>query len=418
MSVSEHPVLRREREWGEAVEAVLGADADLVAVSRWIPDSRAYARDDRIAIIRFRDTAGRFTDGFEGAAKALDRLGRPVDHLVEGSWEALRLARIEGHSLEFLLPQLPGRERLRVLGRVGRELVRLHGQGVAHRDLRPDNVLLRPDGGVELVDFDRALIGTRPRTALADWIGLGPDGFSENAFWSLALFTLVPRSRSLGRRVRGLIRKPRGYVHEWAEPSSTVPDDVRLLAQAWSIAQLAGANAPGQGLAYYAFTHRGYHLPGERPWDLRWEAIRRVVDFEGKALLELGCNLGLLSCFAMLHGARSAVGIDRNAEILGGARLVADALGVSPELRQVDLSSAADWEASLRGADVVTALSVVHWLPDPERVLRFLGEHREVIYEGHDSLEVETERLRSVGFRDVDVVLESERGRFVLRGRQ
>lgn len=418
MSVSEHPVLRREREWGEAVRSVLGSDAELVAVSRWIPDSRAYASGDRIAIIRFRDTAGGSTGGFETAVEALGRLGRAVDHLVEDSWEALRLPRVEGHSLEFALPQLASRERLRVLGRVGRELIRIHGQGVAHRDLRPDNVVLRPDGGIELVDFDRALIGTRPRIALADWVGLAPDGFSENAFWSLVLFTLVPRSRSVGRRVRGLIRKPRSYVHDWADETSSVPDDVRSLAQAWSIAQLSGANAPGQGLAYYAFTHRGYHLPGERPWDLRWEAIRSAVDFEGKALLELGCNLGLLSSFSLLHGARSAVGVDRKADIVDAARLVAGALGVSPEFRQVDLMSASDWEAELRGADVVAALSVVHWLPDPGRVLRFLGEHREVIYEGHDPLDVETERLRSVGFREVEVVLESERGRFVLHGRK
>lgn len=418
MSTSEHPVLRREREWGEAVGAVLGPDAELIAVSRWIPDSRAYALGDRVAIIRFRDTVGGSTDGFETAVEALGRLGRPVEHVIEDSWEALRLARVEGHSLEFALPQLPSRERLRVLGRVGRELIRLHGRGVAHRDLRPDNVLLRPDGGVELVDFDRALIGTRPRTALADWVGLTPDGFSENAFWSLALFTLVPRSRSLGRRIRGLVRTPRSHVSDWADETSDVPDDVRTLARAWSIAQLSGANAPGQGLAYYAFTHRGYHLPGERPWDLRWDAIRRAVDFEGKELLELGCNLGLLSSFALLHGARSATGVDRKTDIVGAAGLVAGALGVSPEFRQVDLMSAADWESDLRGADLVAAMSIVHWLPDPDRVLRFLGEHREVIYEGHDSLDVESERLRSVGFREVEVVLENERGRFVLRGRK
>jgi len=418
MSVSAHPVLRREREWAEAVRALLGPDADLVAVSRWIPDSRAYANDDRIAIVRFRDTAGAASGGLETAAEALDRLHRPVDHVVEESWEALLMPRVEGNSLEFALTQLPTRERLRVLGRVRRELAHIHAQGVAHRDLRPDNVLLRPDGEVEIVDFDRALIGEPRRTALADWVGIGPGGFSENAFWSLALFTLVPRSRSLGRRVRGLVRKPRSYVHEWAEPASVVPDDVRLLARAWSIAQLSGANAPGQGLAYYAFTYRGHHLPGERPWDLRWEAIRRAVDFEGKALLELGCNMGLLSCYALLHGARSAVGIDRDSEIVEAARLVAQALGVQPELRQVDLSAAVEWEADLRGADIVTALSIVHWLPDPDRVLRFLGKHQEVIYEGHDPLDVEKKRLESVGFRKVEVVLESERGRFVLHGRR
>jgi hypothetical protein len=417
MSEREHPVLQREREWEEVAREVLGTDAELLAVSRWVPDSRAYAAGDRVAGIRFVGAAAGMKGGFAASAKALRAVDRPFEHRVESTWEALVVPRAEGSPLEFLLPQMTLGERVRVLRRVASELSRLHHEGVGHRDLRPDNVIVSPGGAVELVDFDRAVVGGPRSVAAADWLGVSDHGLTENAFWSLALFTLAPRTRSLGRRLRGLVRRPRSYVHDWAEGDAGVPDDVRLLARAWASAQLAGANAPGQGLAYYAFTYRGYHLPGERPWNLRWEAIRQSVSFDGKSVLELGCNLGLLSSFALLHGARSAIGIDRNERIVDAARLVAEALGVSPEFRRLDLTSPG-WEADLPRADVVTALSVVHWLPDPQRVLRFLGIHAEVIYEGHDSLEVETERLRSVGFAEVRVVLESERGRFVLHGRK
>jgi SAM-dependent methyltransferase len=417
MSEREHPVLRREHEWEQVAGEVLGGGAELLAVSRWVPDSRAYAAGDRVAVIRLVGADGGAKGSFAASAKALSALDRPFEQRVEPTWEALVVPRAEGSPLEFLLPQMPLGERVRVLRRVAAELSRLHHEGVAHRDLRPDNVIVRPDGTVDLVDFDRAVVGGRRSAAAADWLGASDHGLTENAFWSLALFTLAPRSRSLGRRLRGIVRRPRSYVHEWADGDAEVPDDVRLLARAWASAQFAGANAPGQGLAYYAFTYRGYHLPGERPWNLRWEAIRQSVGFEGKALLELGCNLGLLSSFALLHGARSAVGIDRNEQIVGAARLVAEALEVSPEFRRLDLTSS-DWEAGLPPADVVAALSVVHWLPDPDRVLRFLGRHAELIYEGHDSLEQETERLRSVGFAKVEVVLESERGRYVLHGRK
>ncbi len=411
MSTPGHPVLAREREWEQVASDVLGPGAELLAVSRWVADSRAYAAGDRVALIR---PAG---GSFAASAKALRALDRPFEERSEPGWEALVVPRAEGTPLTFLLRQMPRAERVRVLRRVAAELSRLHRRGVAHRDLRPDNVFVASDGSVELIDFSRAVVGGRRSAAAADWLGAGRHGVSENAFWSLALLTLAPRTRSIGRRLRGSRGRPRSEVHDWAAADSDVPADVRLLARAWAGSQRARADARGQGLAYYAFTYRGYHLPGVRPWSLRWEAIRQAVSFEGKSVLELGCNLGLLSSMALLHGARSAVGIERNEQVVDGARLVAEALGVAPEFRPLDLASPG-WEAELPQADVVAALSLVHWLPDPDRALRFLGRHPEVIYEGHDSLEVETERLRSVGFADVRVVLESERGRFVLHGRK
>jgi SAM-dependent methyltransferase len=159
-------------------------------------------------------------------------------------------------------------------------------------------------------------------------------------------------------------------------------------------------------------------LPGERPWTLRWEAIRRAVDFRGTNVLELGCNMGLLSSFAMLEGATSAHGVDRDAPILEASRLTASALGVTPTFEQVDLANDLEWEERLAGRDVVVAMSVIHWLPNPGRVLSFLGTHPIAIYEGHDDLTTEIARLRQAGFSHVTSLLESERGRHVLLARK
>ena len=171
-------------------------------------------------------------------------------------------------------------------------------------------------------------------------------------------------------------------------------------------------------VAYYAFTYRGRHFPGERPWYARWEPIRRAVDFRGKRLLEFGSNMGLLSSFATIYGAVEAVGVDHDPLIIQSARLVAQGLGTGAEFERVDLIGDASWEERLAGADIAVAMSIVHWLPEPERLLRFLGRHSEVIYEGHDSVGVETERLRSVGFEEISVIAETDRDRFLLHGRQ
>ena len=180
--------------------------------------------------------------------------------------------------------------------------------------------------------------------------------------------------------------------------------ELRLLEQAWSLAAASPANARGQRLAYYAFTYRHHHFVGERPWQLRWEKIRRAVDFEGKSVLELGCNMGLLSSFSLLHGARAASGVDADATIIRLAAMIAEALGLDAKFRCIGLATNERWDDDLAGADIVTAMSLYNWLDASTRLrlLKFLGRHEELLYEGHDELSVETERLRSAGFEQID----------------
>ena len=51
---------------------------------------------------------------------------------------------LAGRTLESLLPELPLKERLAVLQRVASALADLHAAGCAHRDIKPDNIAVRP----------------------------------------------------------------------------------------------------------------------------------------------------------------------------------------------------------------------------------------------------------------------------------
>ncbi len=68
--------------------------------------------------------------------------------------------------------------------------------------------------------------------------------------------------------------------------------------------------------------------------------------------------------------------------------------------------------------DIVFALSVLNWVKDKERLLKFLGRYREVIFEGHDSVAVETERFKQVGFGHITLIAVSERDRPLLHCRK
>jgi predicted Ser/Thr protein kinase len=401
-------ILREEQEWSELVEKLFG-DAKLIAVSRHIGDSRVYQHDDAVAIIRRRGV--KLPHGVHGLgyeARVLTHLGIPAEFREIGDWDALVTGYIAGDTLEQLAQSLSVGQRTRLALGIARLLRSLHLRGVAHRDLRPDNVIIDSDGRPALIDFDRARLTTPVQAAIADWVGVGADHLTYNPFWKFLLFMIAPKARTALMRVRARVTDPAKLL-----PDSFDDETLEALRAAWSLAQRSPSNAPGQGTAYYAFSYRGIHFPGERPWYLRWDAIKRNVDFRGKSLLELGCNLGLLSSFATLHGATEAVGVDMDPLILRASSLVATALGATARFEKADLDRD-HWEERLGGRDIAAAMSVVHWLPDPGRVLKFLGGHPEIIYEGHDSLDIEHRRLQALGFFHSRVLMETERGRFLI----
>jgi 2-polyprenyl-3-methyl-5-hydroxy-6-metoxy-1,4-benzoquinol methylase len=411
----DHPVLAEEKRWDAVTERIIGPDPDLIGVSRWIGDSRTYAADNnRIALLR--STGVRTWSGEAPLASELEmlnHLGVDAELVSEDGFEALLSPRLEGTSLDRLQGGLNLVDRAKVVWETARALRRLHARQIAHRDIRADNLISSSDD-LKLIDFDQAVLGNRLTVGLADWIGIGPRGLSPNPFWKFALFIFVPKSQSVGQRLRTRLLRRR---QDWMSPPPS-ERDLHLLAEAWKIAQSSRANAPGQGFAYYAFTYKGWHFPGERPWYLRWDPIRRVVSFDGKRVVDLGANMGLFSSFALLHGARAVVGVDHDAEVLRAAALVAEAFGTEPVLKHRDLVESPDWEREVGVGDIVSCTSVRHWLADDSRLSLFLSAHPEIIYEGHGTLEEETSYLQELGFERPQPLVQTERGRYLLYARK
>ncbi|GAA3670700.1 hypothetical protein GCM10022237_33080 [Nocardioides ginsengisoli] len=413
MSPADH-VKAEEAAWQAIVADVLGAGAELVSVSRFITDSRTYRAGDKLAKIRRIDPAWPADAGMEVEAGFLRSLGREVDYAQRDGWEislqeVLPGSTFSSHLFDQQETSFTTKDRMRVLRSLVPELRALHKQGIAHGDLRTDNILVEGDD-VRLVDFDRATRTSPRRAALRDWVGIGA---GPTPFWKLAAVSLAPKSLTAARRVRYQLVKNRPAAKVAGETR-----DVAILRDAWHLAEQSAANARGQGLAYYALSYRGSHLSGERAWPLRWDPIAASVDFTGKRVLELGCNMGLLSNFAKMHGAAETHGVDHDHTIVDAAKTVARAFETGCTFEQLDLMGEEKWEERLSGYDMVTALSIVHWLPDRDRVLRFLAQHAELLYEGHDELDDEIALLNSLGFDQVDVVLRTERDRHVLLARR
>jgi 2-polyprenyl-3-methyl-5-hydroxy-6-metoxy-1,4-benzoquinol methylase len=178
-------------------------------------------------------------------------------------------------------------------------------------------------------------------------------------------------------------------------------------------------------VAYYSLNVDGMQFSGERPWEERWlyigPALREACggDLAGKRILELGCNLGLLSVWAAREGAECQ-GYEYESDILEGGKLLATAFGVADQCgwNQADFNKREVTDAIAYEADICTCLSVMNWVKNKENLINFLSRQKMVLYEGHDSDEVEIGRLNRAGFVSVEKVAISERGRGVFLARK
>lgn len=146
-------------------------------------------------------------------ARALARLAHPhvvtIHHIVEPAdgvdghpWIVMEL--VKGGSLHDRLAEgpMPVAEVLRLGLDVLSALRAAHAEGVLHRDVKPANVLLRPDGGAVLTDFGiAALHGSTALTSTGVLIGSpeyiapervrGEEGLAASDLWSLGMLLYV-----------------------------------------------------------------------------------------------------------------------------------------------------------------------------------------------------------------------------------
>jgi serine/threonine-protein kinase len=121
-------------------------------------------------------------------ARAAARLDHPgIVPIIEVGEHAgrpfLAMAFADGTSLAARLADgsLPPREAARVVRDAARAVQHAHDAGVIHRDLKPGNVLLEPDGRVRVTDFGLAK-RTGEETLTADGAVLGTPGYMPPEF--------------------------------------------------------------------------------------------------------------------------------------------------------------------------------------------------------------------------------------------
>lgn len=425
-----------ENEWAAALMSVNLEGAELIATSGHDPFRRVYRLGDVVykIVITDKEVSG------SKRAKTLEQeyeilqscsgiggIQRAVDFKTIDNISVLLNNYVDGKTLEerksgvllfaYIILQL-------II-----VIVRLAFRGVSQNDLLESNILVGSYYRITLIDFDQATQVSPITAILRALFGIGQEGGQGAVYGSLLMLvknyviTNFPRwlqkiIRIPFRMVRMIYRYYRNRKENMLPVISKDADaNVHKLLLAWKIAQKSNASSPGKTRAYYFLDYEDYKFPGERSWKERWHVLSNITDFGGKTILELGCNMGLLSCYLIREaGASQTLGIDMDLGILESARMVAQVFDVNVEFRQTDFDSDVVWERKLVEycPDIVFALNVLNWVRDKERFLKFLGEFREVIFEGHDSFEIESARLRGVGFRKIRRITITERYRDVL----
>lgn len=95
---------------------------------------------------------------FQREARALSSLNHPnlVTIYEVGETEGLHfiaMELVEGNTLSSLRHKLNLKELLSIVAQVAEALGAAHQSGIIHRDVKPDNVMVRPDGYAKVLDF-------------------------------------------------------------------------------------------------------------------------------------------------------------------------------------------------------------------------------------------------------------------------
>ena len=102
------------------------------------------------------------TERFEREARAISTLAHPsivaiyeIGHAEDGR-QFIAMEHLDGETLRARLQRagpLPAAEALPIIAQVADALQYAHGRGIIHRDVKPDNVFVCPDGTAKLMDF-------------------------------------------------------------------------------------------------------------------------------------------------------------------------------------------------------------------------------------------------------------------------
>jgi predicted Ser/Thr protein kinase/predicted RNA methylase len=421
----------RSSAWDDVVNKLGIRKADLIKESKIDGGRRTYLFEGRvykIVQLYLEETRQKRLLSLEGEQKILEKLsgimGVPQNPVYKSGdcFECLIYDYIEGQPLSEIKASFY--RKLSLLKKIAAITAKFSSKGIAHNDIILSNILVDASDCVSIVDFDQATEISAYIAWIVNFTGAGMG--MRKSFGTVSSIIVELAKPHIKENVpdpvieilRKVMRSFNRFKQNKRMPSINQKADSKLhrLEEAWTLSKKSDANSPGMPICYYELWEGGYCFPGERPWSERWKTISSATDYKNKRVLELGCNLSLLSCFLLKEaGAKKALCVDGDTRILAAAQFVADAYGVAPLYKRVRFDDSEDWESELvrYRPDVVFALSVLNWISDKQRFLRFLSRFKEVVYEGHEAKEIEEKRLVESGFSSVKLLSVSERGRFV-----
>ncbi len=110
--------------------------------------------------VAIKVSAARFSERFEREAKAIAALNHSnICQVYDVGPNYLVMEYIEGESPKGPLPL---EEALRIARQIGDALGAAHDKGITHRDLKPGNIKIKPDGTVKVLDFGLAKVTAAP----------------------------------------------------------------------------------------------------------------------------------------------------------------------------------------------------------------------------------------------------------------
>jgi Tol biopolymer transport system component/tRNA A-37 threonylcarbamoyl transferase component Bud32 len=127
------------------------------------------ARDPRLnREVAIKVSAQKFSERFAREAKVIASLNHPnICTLYDVGPDYLVMELVEGPTLADRIKNgpIPLEESLTIAKQIAAALEAAHEKPVIHRDLKPGNVKIRPDGTVKVLDFGLAKIGNTPTAA-------------------------------------------------------------------------------------------------------------------------------------------------------------------------------------------------------------------------------------------------------------
>ncbi len=352
--------------------------------------------------------------------KKIRGIPKAYSYCENNGYILLLVSYLQGTSLTNL--KLSVTQLLKLLIGLSNILFRLSLRGISHNDIVPDNILISKDFKVMLIDFDQATKNNFLVAFCRQFFGINI-GESKVNYSIITVLKYYLKKKFPKTMIR--LKKFLGKKHLEIERLPTLDADAdnehKKLLGAWELAQLSNASSPGVPIAYYALEFDGIYFPGERPWADRWKELKNISDYSNKTIIELGCNMGLLSVSLLKYaGAKKCIGVDHDSSILKSAKMISEVFNVTPYFFQIDFDSKSNWEEELYSfnADIIFVLNVLNWVKDKKRFLRFLSKFNEVIFEGHDLPEVEKNNFTRLGFTSIQEIGYSERERIILRCRK